>query len=200
MNPNINKASATSNKPNTPIVEFTTSLPVLIPANLKSPCSKLFGIVIKLDKLFKTFPVPFFIGVGKALYPFATGLKITLSKPWLKAKEALFTFSKQSLAGFAFLESLISPSDPANALDDRKIIIKNTGSTNLTSLKIEYWVNGSTTKEVQIWNGNLDFEEYETVELDAPATIWDDLFSSNKFYVEISEPNQSSDENIYNKN
>jgi hypothetical protein len=79
-----------------------------------------------------------------------------------------------------------------------KIIIKNTGSTNLTSLKIEYWVNGSTTKEVQIWNGNLDFEEQETVELDAPSSIWDNLLSSNKFYVEISEPNLSTDENIFN--
>jgi hypothetical protein len=48
-----------------------------------------------------------------------------LSKPWLKEKETLFTFSKQSFVGFAFLESLISPSDPANALDERKIVIKN---------------------------------------------------------------------------
>jgi hypothetical protein len=32
------------------------------------------------------------IGEGKDLYPFATGLNIALSKPWLKAKEALFIF------------------------------------------------------------------------------------------------------------
>jgi len=80
---------------------------------------------MRLDKLVNALLVPDFIGDGKVLYPFAIGLNITLSKPWFKAKEALFTFSKQSLAGFAFLENLISPSDPANALDDRKIVIKN---------------------------------------------------------------------------
>ena len=80
-----------------------------------------------------------------------------------------------------------------------KIIIRNTGATNLTSLKIEYWVNNSSNKEVQIWNGNLDFQKQDTVVLNAPYTIWDNLLSANnKFYVEISEPNQSTDENIYN--
>jgi len=80
-----------------------------------------------------------------------------------------------------------------------KIIIKNTGANSLTTLKIEYWVNNSTNKELQIWNGNLDFQEIDTVELNAPSTIWDNLISSNnKFYIEISEPNQSLDENTYN--
>ena len=80
-----------------------------------------------------------------------------------------------------------------------KIIIKNTGETTLTSLKIEYWVNSSTNKEVQIWNGILNFQEEQTIELNAPSSLWDNLLSSNnKFYIEISEPNQSQDENIYN--
>ena len=80
---------------------------------------------MRLVKLVNALLVTDFIGDGKVLYPFATGLKITLSNPWFKAKEALLTFSKQSLVGFVFLESLISPSYPANALDDRKIVIKN---------------------------------------------------------------------------
>ena len=80
-----------------------------------------------------------------------------------------------------------------------KIIIRNTGSTTLTSLKIEYWVNNSTAKEMEIWNGSLDFMKQDTVTLDAPYSIWNNLLSTdNKFYVEISEPNQSTDENIYN--
>ena len=80
-----------------------------------------------------------------------------------------------------------------------KIVIKNTGETILTSLKIEYWINSSINKESQIWNGNLSFQEEETISLDAPSNFWDNLPSSNnKFYVEISEPNQSIDENIYN--
>ena len=80
-----------------------------------------------------------------------------------------------------------------------KIIIRNTGSTTLSSLKIEYWVNNSTSKEMQMWNGSLDFMQQDTVVLNAPYSIWNNLLSTNnKFYVEISEPNQSNDENIYN--
>ena len=41
---------ATSTVPKSPIVVFTTNLPVLIIAVLTSPCKTLFGIVIKLDK------------------------------------------------------------------------------------------------------------------------------------------------------
>ena len=76
---------------------------------------------------------------------------------------------------------------------------RNTGSTTLSSLKIEYWVNNSTSKEMQMWNGSLDFMQQDTLVLNAPYSIWNNLLSTNnKFYVEISEPNQSNDENIYN--
>ena len=52
---------------------------------------------------------------------------------------------------------------------------------------------------MQMWNGSLDFMQQDTVVLNAPYSIWDNLLSSNnKFYVEISEPSQSNDENIYN--
>ena len=111
---------ATSNIPSIPIVEFTTSLPVLTAANFRSPCRTLFGIVIKVERLFKAFPVPFLIGTGKALYPLATGLKITLSKPWLRAKDALLRGSKQSLVELFFFDIFSSPSDPAKALAVRK--------------------------------------------------------------------------------
>ena len=96
---------ATSNIPSIPIVEFTTSLPVLIAANFRSPCRTLFGIVIKVDRLFKAFPVPFLIGTGKALYPLATGLKITLSKPWLRAKDARFKNVEQHESAAKVMET-----------------------------------------------------------------------------------------------
>ena len=54
-------------------------------------------MVIRLDKLVTAFLVPFWIGSGNFLYPFAIGLIIALSKPWLKENVALFNFSKQSL-------------------------------------------------------------------------------------------------------
>ena len=73
-----------------------TNLPVLIPANLKSPCRTLLGIVTRFDKLSRELLTPLFTGEGSFLYPLATGLKITLSKAWLNAKVALLIFSKQS--------------------------------------------------------------------------------------------------------
>ena len=105
----------------------------------------------------------------------------------------------------ASIIDIISPTDKVlysrinPTCGNPKIIIKNTGETTLTSLKIEFWINGSVNKQSQIWNGSLSFQEEETITLDAPSNLWDNLLSSNnKFYVEISEPNQSIDENIYN--
>ena len=42
---------------------------------------------------------------------------------------------------------------------------------------------------------HLNFQEEQTVELNAPSHIWKNLLNSNnKFYVEISEPNQGQDD------
>jgi len=61
--------------------------------------------------------VPLLIGKGNLRYPFATGLNIVLSKPWLRANEALLIFSKQSLVGLFFFESSSSTSETAKAID-----------------------------------------------------------------------------------
>ncbi len=59
---------------------------------------------------------------------------------------------------------------------DPVVIIKNNGSTNLTSLKITYGITG-TTPSVYQWTGNLSFAETEEIQLDtfqwayAPATF-----------------------------
>lgn len=80
-----------------------------------------------------------------------------------------------------------------------KIIIKNTGSTALTSLTIEYWVNNASTKETYTWTGNLDFLEEEEISLPSPSTLWDAVTpTDNFFHVEIASPNGSSDEYMYN--
>ncbi|MDC0204441.1 peptide-N-glycosidase F-related protein [Flavobacteriales bacterium] len=98
-----------------------------------------------------------------------------------------------------------------------KIIIQNTGDTPLTSLRIEYWINGATTHEVYQWSGNLNFLEKEEVELPDPVSLWNAInFSDgvslgqvttyenspnlNKFHVEISSPNGSSDGYSFNNN
>ena len=66
------------------------NLPVLTPALENSPCRILFGIVTSDERLVNALLVPFLTGEGKILYALAIGLKITLSKPWFKAKVALF--------------------------------------------------------------------------------------------------------------
>ena len=68
-----------------------------------------------------------------------------------------------------------------------KVTIRNAGKTPLTSLKIEFWVNNSTTKETYNWSGNLAPSENEVVEMHAPSRIWQagngtDEYSFNNNY------------------
>ena len=80
-----------------------------------------------------------------------------------------------------------------------KIIIRNTGSQTLTSLKIKYFCNNSSNIETQIWNGSLEFLEEEVVELNDPSSLWETLeLTNNIFNIEISEPNLGQDEYIHN--
>ena len=57
------KALAGSNIPTIPIVVFIIKRIVLFPADLKSPCNILFGIVTKFDKLFNALLVPALTGM-----------------------------------------------------------------------------------------------------------------------------------------
>ncbi len=98
---------------------------------------------------------------------------------------------------------------------DPEVVIQNTGSTNLTSLRIEYWVNNDINHQVYQWSGNLGFLEKETVKLPASPSLWNSIDYSqgiskgevttyennpdvNQFNIEISSPNGSSDNYIYN--
>ena len=56
-----------------PAVVLIPKRAAVFPALEKSPCKTLFDKVSKERKLSTTFPVPFLIGAGSALYPFATG-------------------------------------------------------------------------------------------------------------------------------
>lgn len=71
------------------------------------------------------------------------------------------------------------------------IIIKNTGSTALTSLSIEYGLEGGAISTYQ-WSGNLDFLETEQVTLPTPS--WNGIANgTGVFVVNISSPNGSND-------
>lgn len=80
------------------------------------------------------------------------------------------------------------------------IVIKNTGSTALTKLTIEYWVNNNTTKESYNWTGNLAFLETTEVVLPTGSSLWTSLSgaANNVFNVEIKNPNNGTDGYSYN--
>jgi len=81
------------------------------------------------------------------------------------------------------------------------IKIKNTGSTTLTSLTINYWMNDAISPQTYNWTGNLAFLGTEEVELPANTALWSDILTTNnKFYVEVLNPNNGVDQYIYNNN
>lgn len=69
------------------------------------------------------------------------------------------------------------------------VVIKNNGSTNLTSLTISYGITGSTLS-VYNWTGLLKFGETATVELDSFA--W--MQGASTFTVNICSPNGGVDQ------
>lgn len=77
------------------------------------------------------------------------------------------------------------------------VVIRNTGSTTLTSLNITYGVSGGST-ETFAWSGSLEFNKMDTVALPMPdAGFWmgndDHIFTAT-----ISDPNGATDSYINN--
>lgn len=70
-----------------------------------------------------------------------------------------------------------------------KIVIKNLGSTTLTTLDIEYEMEGGTT-ETYAWTGNLAYLQSEEVTL--PSFVFNG--TENVFNVRISNPNGGTDQ------
>jgi hypothetical protein len=83
---------------------------------------------------------------------------------------------------------------------DPTIVIKNTGSTALTSLVIEYWVNNNSTKNSYTWHGNLNFLETTEVVLPVDGNLWSGInaTTNNIFNVSIKNPNNGSDAYSFN--
>ena len=74
------------------------------------------------------------------------------------------------------------------------VVIQNTGITNLTSLTIDYWVDGGEVLSYP-WNGNLSFMEKEEVTLPVDdLNFWSNPGGQNIFYASVSQPNGGSDE------
>lgn len=79
------------------------------------------------------------------------------------------------------------------------IIVQNTGSTSITSIDVDYWMNNNTSKETYKWTGSLAF--MDTVSISLPiGNLWTNgvLPSNNKFNVELKKANNSTDNYSYN--
>ncbi|MFM2224397.1 MAG: hypothetical protein RJA07_599 [Bacteroidota bacterium] len=83
---------------------------------------------------------------------------------------------------------------------DPTIIIKNTGSTALTSVVVEYWVNNNVTKDSYTWHGNLKFLETAEVVLPTSGNLWSGItgLTNNTFNVSIKNPNGGNDAYSFN--
>lgn len=81
-----------------------------------------------------------------------------------------------------------------------KVLIRNTGSTTLTSLTIEYWINDDQTHQTYEWTGSLEFMEEELVTLPSDGALWNGIagMTLSKFHVSISAPNNGADEYAHN--
>lgn len=71
------------------------------------------------------------------------------------------------------------------------VIIQNTGSTELTSVKLVYSAGGSPSS-TYTWSGRLAFLQMDTVEL--PSPVWPATEGLHTFSVRVQEPNGGSDQ------
>lgn len=79
------------------------------------------------------------------------------------------------------------------------IVIQNTGSTTLTSLSIDYWINDSQSPQTYEWTGSLEFLDTEEVVIPSPSELWFDILDDNNtFTASVYAPNNGSDEYSYN--
>lgn len=112
----------------------------------------------------------------------------------------LVTYGAPNFTTDAAIESIMRPSQRVEyerlnpACNTPQVIIKNTGSSTLTSLQIDYGVQGGMSDTYQ-WTGNLDFLETEIVTLPVDDVhFWTTEQTEKVFEVTISNPNGGLDE------
>jgi hypothetical protein len=107
----------------------------------------------------------------------------------------LITYGAPNFTLDAELKSIIAPNSNANVkryntiCNKPIVVIRNVGSTPLTSLLITYGVSGAPGS-TYTWNGNLNFLEVDTVYL--PTTNW--YGTSWNFSASVSNPNGQADQ------
>lgn len=119
------------------------------------------------------------------------------STPYYWTEAQLISYGAAAFKNDAAVERIMSPSTEnmyahINPVCGRpQIMIRNTGSNQLTSLKITYGVKGGVMNTYN-WKGSLNFMDTTSISLDPPAN-WAGA-ESNPFQVTVSEPNGVQDE------
>lgn len=107
-------------------------------------------------------------------------------------------------ANFALDASVIDVKNPSTKVEYARsnsicsnpiVVIRNTGSSALTSVTIDYWVNTNPVKESYTWTGNLAFLETAEVKLPFSDNLWSAVNgpTNNVFHVELRNPNNGAD-------
>lgn len=79
------------------------------------------------------------------------------------------------------------------------ITVQNSGSNEITSLTIEYSINGGTAETFE-WTGSLNFLEEANIFLPANAGFWDATIQNadNNFKASITSVNGAADDYVHN--
>jgi hypothetical protein len=115
----------------------------------------------------------------------------------------LFEYGENSFETDAEIYDVIMPStndyySRTNPIcSDPIIIIRNNGKDNLTSLDFEYYVKGGFKANYK-WTGNIPSMQSQKILLSVPTSQFWIGDGSNKFIVNISNPNGKTDQNAEN--
>lgn len=124
------------------------------------------------------------------------------SVPYFAIETQLVNYHAPAFTLDAAIEDIVTPSS-ADLYKRRnpicgspEIIIKNTGTTTLTTATITYGVTGGTPTTYK-WTGNLNF--LDTAHVILPPFNWAGIGPGNyNFYATISAPNDANDEYAFN--
>ena len=114
---------------------------------------------------------------------------------YYRIEDQLITYGAPNFTLDADIYNVISPTNDdmwgrMNPICTKpEIVIRNTGSTTLTSLEIAYGIEGAPMS-TYIWSGSLEFMETQNVVLD--TFTW--AQGADKFVFSISKPNGGTDE------
>ncbi len=123
------------------------------------------------------------LGMGTGNYVIAMQLMQYAENSFSLDAEVVDIISPNNLGYYSRINPICS---------DPNIIIRNTGTTDLTSLDIEYWVSGGTPL-TYTWTGLLKSMENEVVNLPVASEAFWVGDGTNVFHVNIASPNGGMD-------